>query len=519
MQKLGKSKRHDTFKLVVLSLALLAIAFLGVVNPIREQKTLGAIAAKVDGEEIMKDEFVRRYQREVDSYKQYHGSEFNPAAFGLAQKVLEKIIDELAWLQIAKNNGALASVEEISSQIIKIPSFQDENGNFSVDLMDKILRSNRLTEKSLAKDFRIQLSTQKLRNQIVNQIFVSSKEVALIHKLKESKYKLSYLKLDPTKLEVSLDEKAVEAYKNSPSGKKEIEAHYKTHLSDYKSEKEVKVSQVLVSYKGSERSSEAITRTKEEAKALAEKLLIEARKASSSDQFATLAKSKSDDVYSKSHGGDLGFLSFGEMPEAFSKAVFKLKKGETSKLIETPFGFHIARVEAVDEAKDISLEEATSEITTKILSVREQKKKSVTLAQALLGKLKKGESVDGLMKEHNLKWETSSEVNLLAQSIPGLPKEFIEIGLGLKNKGDLHPKVLKKQKANYLVKLEAIKRADLSDLDDDKKDLIKRTIEQKQAYELLGQYSKEITEEYKNPDLHTIYINEEYKALDKDQAS
>ncbi len=101
---------------------------------------------------------------------------------------------------------------------------------------------------------------------------------------------------------------------------------------------EIAASHILIAYKGAEEADAKITRSKDEAKKLAEKILKEA-KAKDAD-FAALAKKHSDGP-SKTKGGDLGTFKKKAMHENFEKAAWKLKVDEISAVVETPFGFHI----------------------------------------------------------------------------------------------------------------------------------------------------------------------------------
>lgn len=66
------------------------------------------------------------------------------------------------------------------------------------------------------------------------------------------------------------------------------------------------------------------------------------------EKFEEVAKQLSLDG-SRDYGGDLGFFTAAEMVPAFSKAVFALKKGETSKPVKTDFGWHIIKLEDIQE--------------------------------------------------------------------------------------------------------------------------------------------------------------------------
>ncbi len=59
--------------------------------------------------------------------------------------------------------------------------------------------------------------------------------------------------------------------------------------------------------------------------------------------FKKVAADKSDDPQAKQNGGDLGTFAHGDMVKAIDEAAFKLKKGEVSKPVRSPFGFHILR--------------------------------------------------------------------------------------------------------------------------------------------------------------------------------
>lgn len=68
-------------------------------------------------------------------------------------------------------------------------------------------------------------------------------------------------------------------------------------------------------------------------------------------KFDKLAKEKSKDPSSKSKGGELGWIARGNVVPQFGDALAKLKKGEISEPVQTPYGFHIIKLEDVRPLK------------------------------------------------------------------------------------------------------------------------------------------------------------------------
>ncbi len=98
---------------------------------------------------------------------------------------------------------------------------------------------------------------------------------------------------------------------------------------------EIQASHILVCWQGTKNCDQA--RTKEEARAIAD----DVKKQATAANFATLAKTKSDDKGSAAEGGDLGWFAKDVMVPEFADAAFALKDGQISDVVESPFGFHV----------------------------------------------------------------------------------------------------------------------------------------------------------------------------------
>ncbi|TAF11465.1 MAG: peptidylprolyl isomerase [Flavobacteriia bacterium] len=100
-----------------------------------------------------------------------------------------------------------------------------------------------------------------------------------------------------------------------------------------------KASHILLAYKGAPQS--AATRTKEEAQALANSLLAQAK--ANPGNFAMLAMTNSDDPGSKNNGGVYDNITPGQMVPKFNDFVFNNTVG-TMGVVETDYGFHVIQV-------------------------------------------------------------------------------------------------------------------------------------------------------------------------------
>lgn len=88
-------------------------------------------------------------------------------------------------------------------------------------------------------------------------------------------------------------------------------------------------------------------------------------KLNAGEDFAALAKMYSDDPGSKQSGGDLGFVQSKSLTPRFAQAMEKLKIGEMSQPVLTPFGWHLIEVMERKE-REISSEMLRAEIQDKL---------------------------------------------------------------------------------------------------------------------------------------------------------
>jgi peptidyl-prolyl cis-trans isomerase SurA len=141
--------------------------------------------------------------------------------------------------------------------------------------------------------------------------------------------------------------------------------------------------------------------------------------------FADFAKRYSNDPGTAIIGGEMGWFPRGKLFPEFEKAAFALQKGELSKVIETPLGFHI--IQTIDKTKD-SINVRHILFKTGITS------DDIEIAKKILSELRervlKGENFEELAKKYSDDKETKSLGGFLGKfplnDLPAAYKEFID---------------------------------------------------------------------------------------------
>jgi hypothetical protein len=105
--------------------------------------------------------------------------------------------------------------------------------------------------------------------------------------------------------------------------------------------KQISASHILIAYQGALNAAPTVTRSKDEARALAQRVQLLAR---AGEDFGDLALKYSDDPGVHENHGDLGKITRVQMDKPFTDAAFNLIKMEVGMdPLETPAGFEIIR--------------------------------------------------------------------------------------------------------------------------------------------------------------------------------
>jgi foldase protein PrsA len=298
--------------------------------------------AQVGGKFITEKEFNTRL---ADFEAQYAGQipdkATDPEGYKtFQQQVLDYMVTYEMVVQKSSSLGISVSDAEVQKEIesIKTNSFGGDQAKF-----DEALKAQGVTLEQLTQSYKESMLLQKAYDQV-------TKDVTSVPDADISKY-------------------------------------YEEHKSDYYSDETRTARHILISPTADRptttttsttatsssdasttSSSESTTTTApatdaEWAAALAKAQEVRAKLVAGGD-WTELAKEYSNDPGTKDSGGDLGTVQKGEMVPEFEEAVFSLKKDEISQPVKTTYGYHIIQVTGITEAKQATLDEVKSDISS-----------------------------------------------------------------------------------------------------------------------------------------------------------
>jgi peptidyl-prolyl cis-trans isomerase D len=183
----------------------------------------------------------------------------------------------------------------------------------------------------------------------------------------------------------------------------DLKSYYEQNASRLGGQEERRASHILIAA-----AKDAPPAEREKAKARAEELLAAVRK--TPDSFAEVARKNSQDSASAVNGGDLDFFTRGAMTKAFEDAVFALKKGDISPVVESEFGYHIIKLTDIKSPKQRSFEEMKPELEAEVRKQQAQRKFAETADTFSNGVYEQADSLKPVADRLKLEIKTAANV-------------------------------------------------------------------------------------------------------------
>jgi len=383
--------------------------------------------ALINGEVITVREYQEAYNSLVEQVRSRLGNKLDEETLktlNLKKRALDRLIDRRLLVGEAEKLKFKVTDEELTSTIGKIKAFQAD-GVFRKEAYERVLSRNHLTPEEFESSVRESLMIERVGAFVTGNVKVSENEALEWFKWKNGSVNVDFVHFDPEK------------YKDINPSQEEIKAFFDKNKENYKTEEKVKVNYLLFDYNAYaakikvedkdvkefyENNIDKFRRPKtveashilfkidegagaaviENTRGKADSVL---KMIKEGQPFGELAK-KHSDCPSKSAGGYLGAFEKKDMVEPFAGKSFSMKAGEISEPVLTKFGWHIIKVEKINEEKIFSLKETGSSIRKK-LADEKAKKLAYGEAEAVSDTAVKMNDLAKAAEKHGFKIKTS----------------------------------------------------------------------------------------------------------------
>ncbi|MFC0251865.1 SurA N-terminal domain-containing protein [Massilia consociata] len=357
--------------------------------------------ATVAGQKVTQQDWEEAQRRQIDQARQMMGPQFDQKMFETPeakQAILNNLVAERAIdAEVARSNMTVGDAT-LARTINDIQQFRKPDGSFDMEQYKAALAAQGMTPAMFDQRLRRDLTVQQLSGSIQATAFAPRSVSARLSDINDQEREVQELVFPLAQFlpQVKVTDAMVKAYydKNGalftiPEQVKaeyvvldadavasqvqvtdaEITDYYNKNLKSYTTPEQRTASHILITLARDAKPAEQAA-----AKAKAEAVLLDVRK--NPANFAEIAKTQSQDPGSAQAGGDLGVVEKGAFVKPVEDAIYALKEGETSGLVQSEFGYHIIKVTSVKPAAQQPLDAAKEDIAADLKKQKMSKKYS-----------------------------------------------------------------------------------------------------------------------------------------------
>jgi peptidyl-prolyl cis-trans isomerase D len=392
-------RSHNRLLFLVLVLLIFpSFVFFGVQDYRGAAEGAGATVARVDGRKVTRAEWDVYHRQQVERLGRSGVDVRLLDSPEMRRQSLDGLVRERVLYAAAHEQRLTITDDALRQEIFRIPDLAALKGaDGSVDigaykaflqqrgytpesfeaavrqdaLLKQVLSAGASQVPASAAPARVAADSLLQRRKLQYQVFEATSYTARIEPTPEQldehykRNEAAYRTPEQAVIEyVTLDAEALK--KGVAVNEDQAREYYKQNEARYTAAEQRQASHILIAA-----DKEQSADQRKAAREKAESILAEVRKAP--DQFAALAKKHSQDPGSAEQGGDLGFQGRKAWVPPFENAVFAMKAGEVSNVVETDFGYHIIRLVATRGGDRKPFESVRAEVEEEIRKQQAQK--------------------------------------------------------------------------------------------------------------------------------------------------
>lgn len=368
-------RKHTKFLMVVLFLLVIpSFVLVGLEQYSNRSGSGGEEVAVVDGKAISRPEWDARHRVETDRMRGQMQN-IDPALLDSEEAryaTLERMVRERVLLGAASKAHMTVSDDRLARMFAEDPgiaSFRDAQGKFD---RQRFILTTGSTPEQYEASIRSELAMQQLVAGVAGTPLPAKAQADLTLNAIYDGREIQVARFEPKDFaaKVTLSDADLETYFKAHTARyqaqeaasieyivldmdaakksvnvsdADLQSYYEQNQGRFGTGEERQASHILITA-----AKDAPQAERDKARARAQELLDAIRKTPAS--FAELARKNSQDPGSAERGGQLDMAPRGAMVKPFEDAMFALKKGEISDVVESDFGYHIIRLDNVKAA-------------------------------------------------------------------------------------------------------------------------------------------------------------------------
>ena len=373
MLQIIRDRFTGKFALFILGLICVPFLFFGVTN----YNFLGqSFAAKVDDVEISTFEVERTFQNQMQQNPQLAQA---PVQYHqlIRESILDQLITQSLVDQYIARNGFRISDEMITNLIQGSPDFQVD-GEFSKEKYYSELEINGVLPAQFEQMQRRNIRQSQLQRAVAATAFVTPSEYRRHLNIygEQRQVAVATFELAGISEGIEVSEDDILAYYDArPDGFQseetvdfefieigrdllaleaevsddELQQYYQEASNRYLQDEQRQARHILIPFDDDEDAAQ------QQATSLLARL-------NAGEPFEDLARTYSKDGGTASQGGDLGMIMQSQMPGELGNAIFAMREGELQGPVRTDFGFHVIRLDAVQDGGPLPLDQVRAEL-------------------------------------------------------------------------------------------------------------------------------------------------------------
>ena len=304
----------------------------------RTPVTTTTAVAVVNGHELMYRDFIARVQNQIQSEQAQSGRSLTADDNRrIENSVFDAMVTEVLLNDEYRKRGIVVTDDEIKDfaryapppWLQQEPSLQTE-GRFDMAKYQRLLGSPQARQGGLLVQlenyYRSEIPREKLFEQITGAVYAPPTELWRAWRDQHDSAQVSFVAFKP-----SPDDAAAKALSDA-----DLRTYFDAHKSEFQGPGRAILSVIMIPRAVTAADTAA---AKAKAEALRQEILKGAK-------FEDVARRESADSASGAQGGDLGARGKGSYVPEFEKAAYALPVGQVSEPVQSPFGFHLIRVDS-----------------------------------------------------------------------------------------------------------------------------------------------------------------------------